>query len=90
MVGKLEYMIVDIQYWLVRYLGIDLSDFIEDKTVLINLAWIERIDLQQRTVKINMRREVILQAPVFNADKPISRADESSLFSYYRRRPYWV
>lgn len=89
-VGKLEYMIVDIRYWLVRYLGINISEYIEDKTVLINLAWIEWIDLQQRMVKVDMSRETIQQAPPFYADKPISRAYESSLFSYHRRQPYWL
>lgn len=87
-VGKLEHLILDLQYWRVRYLGINASDVVMDKTVLINLAWIEQIDLQQRRVKINMSREYIQHAPLFDPDKPLSRTDEENLFHYHRCQPY--
>lgn len=89
-VGQLEHMIVDIQYWQLRYLGIKTRGFVEDKALLINLAWIERMDLQRRRVTVNMHREAIQHAPSFEAGKPISRAYEEKLFDYHRRQPYWL
>lgn len=88
-IGKLEHMIVDMQYWRVRYMGVNASELPVDKTVLINLAWIDRIDLQQRMVRINMSRGAIEHAPPFDPDKPINRDYEASLFSYHGRQPYW-
>jgi hypothetical protein len=84
-VGQLEHMIVDIQYWQLRYLGIKTRGFAEDKALLINLAWIERMDLQRGRVTVNMHREAIQHAPSFEAGKPISRAYEEKLFDYHRR-----
>lgn len=89
-VGQVQHMIVDIQYWQLRYLGIHTCGFVENKTLLINLAWVERMDLQRRKLSVNIHREAIEHAPSFEADKPISRAYEEKLFNYHKRQPYWL
>lgn len=89
-VGRLEQLIVDVQYWQLRYLVINTCGLVEDKTLLINLGWVERMDLQRKRVRINIHRQVIQHAPSFDPGKPISRAYEEKLFNYHMRQPYWL
>lgn len=89
-VGQLEHLVVDVQYWQLRYLGINTCCLVENKTLLINLGRVERMDLQKRELSINMHREAIQQAPSFDPAKPISRAYEKKLFNYHSRQPYWL
>lgn len=87
-VGQLEQLVVDVQYWQLRYLGINTRCLVENKTFLINLGRVERIDLQKRELSINMHREAIQQAPSFDPAKPISRAYEEKLFNYHSHQAY--
>jgi hypothetical protein len=87
-IGIVEEFIVDTQYWLIRYLQVDTSNW-QRGHVLINTGWIKTLCWPERSVLVGLTRDVIKHAPSFEPSMPISRAYEAQLFKHYGRPVYW-
>ena len=88
-IGHVDDFIVDIQYWVIRYLEIDTRNWWPGKHVLVNPDWIEDISWTEHTVSLDLNREAIKGAPGFDHTKEINRDFETRLFRYYGRPGYW-
>lgn len=88
-IGRVRDFIIDNQYWVIRYLEIATGVWLPGKHVLINPAWIIRINGQGEKVGVNLRREAIEKAPAYDPDKLITRDYEVELFKHYGREAYW-
>jgi uncharacterized protein YrrD len=88
-IGHVEDFIIDPQYWVIRYLEIGTRNWWPGKHVLVNPSWIERVSWGERTVDIDLTRDVIKRAPAFDPARVIDRDYEVQLFKHYGRRVYW-
>jgi hypothetical protein len=88
-IGHVQDFVIDNKYWVIRYLEIDTRNWWPGKHVLVNPGWIERVTWPDRTVSVDVTRDVIKSAPEFDPSKLISRDYEVQLFKHYRRQVYW-
>ncbi|MGA9575161.1 MAG: hypothetical protein WBS20_14580 [Lysobacterales bacterium] len=88
-IGYVDDLIVDTQYWVIRYLEIDTRDSWSGKQVLVNPGWIEEISRTGHAVSLDLTREAIMHAPDVDPSKAISRDYERRLFRHYGRPFYW-
>lgn len=82
-IGHVEDFIIDDEEWTIRYIEVDTQNWWPGKKVLLALAWIERITWANRTISVNLSREVIQGAPDYDASKLITPDYEVQLFKYY-------
>lgn len=88
-IGHVEDFVIDEQYWKIRYFEIDTRNWWPGKHVLLNPAWIERLDWLEKTVTVDLSREDILTAPAYDPKAVIGRDYEIKLLEHYARRKYW-
>lgn len=88
-VGHVADFIIDEKTWQLTYLVIDTRTWLPGKHVLLNPAWIKRIDWPERRVVTDLRRETIETAPTYDQKSPVNRDYEVKLFEHYARKKYW-
>ena len=88
-IGAVRDIFVDIRYWVIRYLEIEMRGIRPGRHVLVNTGWIERVNWVDRIVNIDLACAAIHAAPAFDASRDISRDYEAGLFRHYGRRGYW-
>jgi len=88
-IGTVREIFVDIRYWVIRYLEIEMRGARPGRHVLVSTDWIERVNWADRIVNIDLTCVAIHTAPVFDASRGISRDYEAGLFRHYGRRGYW-
>jgi sporulation protein YlmC with PRC-barrel domain len=89
-IGHVAGFVVDDQTWAIRYLIIDTSNWWLGKKVLIAPHWITEVNWAEQTVAVDLSREFIKNAPVYDADAELTREQELSLYNHYGRRGYWA
>ncbi|MGB7934221.1 MAG: PRC-barrel domain-containing protein [Gammaproteobacteria bacterium] len=88
-IGAVRDIFVDIRYWIIRYLEIEIRGDRPGRHVLVSTGWIERVNWADRIVNIDLACVAIDTAPGYDASRGISRDYEAGLFRHYGRRGYW-
>ena len=87
--GSISELYFDDQNWKVRYLIINTGGWLTGRNVLIAPIAVEDIDDAAGSIRINLRKEQIEQAPPIEKAKPISRQYEEAYYEHFRWAPYW-
>lgn len=88
-VGHVEDAILDTDDWSIRYLVVDTRNWLPGRKVLIAPDWIRSISWDQRSVNVDLTRDLIREAPEYDASGPVSREYEQRLYEHYDRQRYW-
>jgi len=88
-VGTVQELYFDDQNWAVRYLVVRTGGWLLGRDVLIAPIAIERIDDTDVSMRINLTKEQIEQAPSIESTKAISRQFEEAYYKHFRWAPYW-
>ncbi|HEX6981095.1 MAG TPA: PRC-barrel domain-containing protein [Alphaproteobacteria bacterium] len=88
-IGHVEDFLADEDTWVVRYMIVDTRNWLPGKKVLVSPQWIEDISWADHTVRIDLTRAQVKAAPAYDPARPVDRAYEDRLFSFYGRVPYW-
>ncbi|MEJ2652744.1 MAG: PRC-barrel domain-containing protein [Gammaproteobacteria bacterium] len=88
-IGHVADFVIDEKSSKLCYLEVDTRNWWPGKHVLLNPAWIARIDWSDRSVKVDLRRDDIRTAPEYDPKSVIGRDYEIRLFEHYARRKYW-
>jgi sporulation protein YlmC with PRC-barrel domain len=89
-VGTLSDLVVDDEYWQLRYMIIDTGSWLTTRNVLLATGWIREISWPDSAIDVDLERGAIQDSPEFDPEKPIDRQYEEALYSYYGRRKYWI
>ena len=89
-IGHVCGMLIDDATWAVRYLIIDTSNWWIGHQMLVAPSWIEAASWTDATVSVKLTRQAVKDAPVYDASKHLTRADEALLHEHYERAGYWV
>lgn len=89
-VGQVHDMIVEDEYWLLRYLVVDTGRWLSSRKVLVSLDWIQEISWVGSEVVVDVSREAIENSPPFDPEAPVNEEYEIMLFDYYGRPRYWT
>ena len=89
-IGHVAGYLVDDETWAILYLIVDTSNWWVGHKVLIAPAWITGVHWSDQTVSINLSRDSIKGAPVYNPDTMWSREQDRNLYQHYGRTGYWA
>lgn len=88
-VGRIKDFLFDDEKWTVRYMVADTGSWLSRHEVLISPVAVERVDIPDSRIDVNLTRERIENSPEIESDRPISRQQERSYYSYYGWPVYW-
>ena len=89
-IGHVQGMLVDEQTWAVRYLIVNTSNWWLGHQVLIAPKWISAVNWMEGTVAVNLTRQAVQDAPRYDADARLERAQEVAMHAHYDRPGYWA
>lgn len=86
-IGKIVDVYIEDKIWLVRYLVVEVGDWLDRNTLLFSpLA----VVLSEDGVKIGVKKDLIEKSPPIDVERPVSRQQEVELHRYYDWPFYWV
>jgi len=88
-IGHVEDFIVDSDDWMIRYLIVNIGNWLTGRTVIISPEWIEDISWAESTVTISMKKSAVEGSPEYDPALPINMEYETRLYDYYGRPKYW-
>lgn len=88
-IGRVKDFVINRKNWKICYLEIDTGKWWPGKRVLLNPAWIRKIDWPMKNVIVDLDRRAIRSAPAYDPKSVISRNYEIKLFEHYGRHKYW-
>ena len=89
-IGHVAGFLVDDATWALRYLVIDTSNWWVGHKVLIAPPWIKGVHWSDRSVEVDLSREQIKTAPIFESTQAWSRHHDVLLYRHYRRHGDWA
>lgn len=88
-VGFIYDLYFDDQSWAARYFTVNTGGWLSGRIVLIAPVAVIGIDAAHTSMRVNLQREQIAQAPAIDIAQPISRQYEIDHYQYYGWKPYW-
>ena len=89
LIGHVEDFIIETNTWELRYLLVDTHNWITGgKKILMPPFWIEKIWWSDNLVSLDLKKETIVQSPVYNPDEPLDDKLESKVYQYYAHQYY--
>ncbi len=88
-VGHVAGYLVDEQTWAIRYLIVDTSNWWMGHKVLVAPGWITGVHWSNKTVSVELSREAVKAAPVYDPTTEWSREMDLNLYRHYGRVGYW-
>ncbi len=90
-IGYCKDFLFNDEQWNLHYMLVDTHKWIPGgKKVLLHCNAVEAIDVEAKTIKINLTREQIKASPSLLANEPISRAYEKTYMCYFDYATYHV
>jgi hypothetical protein len=87
--GHVEDFIADDTDWFIRYMVVDMRNWLPGKKVLISSGWIERVEWSESKVYVDLSRDMVKNSPEFDPSSPVNRRYEERLYDFYGRPKYW-
>ena len=88
-IGHVQGLLVDEETWAIRYLVVDTSNWWTGHKVLIVPQWVHDISWPDARVSVNLTRQAVQDAPVYDPSVPLERQLEDDYFRHYGRANYW-
>jgi hypothetical protein len=88
-IGHVDDFVVEDEIWSIRYMVVDVRQWLSVKRVLVAPHWAEEVDWARRRVNLDLSKEVIENSPKFDPSAPVNRQYEVRLYDYYGRPHYW-
>lgn len=87
--GHVSDFLIEENTWAIRYLVVSTSNWWGGNKVLIPPQWITDISWDDRTVNLQLTREKIKAAPLFESCYELNRQQELDFYRHYERPNYW-
>ncbi|MEN9438217.1 MAG: hypothetical protein RIR09_2872 [Pseudomonadota bacterium] len=84
-VGHVEGLLVDDETWAIRYLVVNTSNWWLGHKVLIAPQWIDGIHWSDETVNVDLSRDTVKGAPLYDPSVELDSQMERELYIYYGR-----
>lgn len=89
LIGHVEDLLVDDVEWVIRYLIVDTRNWLPGRKVVVGPTWVERVNWQDRTVRVDLSRDDVKQSPLYDPTHPFDREEEIRIHDHYGRPYYW-
>jgi len=88
--GHVEGMLVDERTWSIRYLIVNTSNWWLGHSVIISPEWIEDVSWINERVSVDLTRQAIKDAPIYDSAVHLNREHELGIYRHYGRTGYWI
>ena len=88
-IGHVTDLYFDDDCWAVRYLVVATGSWLFGKKVLISPNSVLKVNFDDRCIEVDLSKDQVRKSPDIDAEKPISRQQESEYHLYYNFPPYW-
>jgi hypothetical protein len=88
--GRVRSFLFDDQSWKVRYLVVDVGNWLKRRDVVLPIAALEKPDWTNRTCCAHLTREQVRNSPDVDSEKPVSRQQEIAMRDYFGPLACWV
>lgn len=89
-IGHVQDFYFDDNIWVIRYAVADTGSWLTERQVLLSPHAFGRLDQDQRTLHINLRKQQIQDSPPIETHRPVSRQYEADYYRYYGWPSYWA
>jgi len=87
--GHVEGILVDGRTWSIRYMIVNTSNWWSGHSVLISPEWIDNVSWINEKVSIDLTRQAIKDAPLYDSTAQLNREHELGIYNHYGRIGYW-
>ncbi len=87
--GQVEGLIVEERSWSLRYMIVNTGHWWAGHSVLISPEWIDSVSWINQKVSIDLTRQSIRSAPVYDSTLQLNRDHELGIYKHYGRSGYW-
>lgn len=88
--GHVEDLLFEDMSWATRYLVVDTSNWWFGRHVLIAPEWITDISWAERSVSVNLTRQLLKSAPEYDRAKHVDRQWELAYYQHLLQPGYWL
>ena len=89
-IGHIRDFYFDDNIWVIRYAIADTGSWLPGRLVLLSPHAFGKLDQDEKTLHINLRKMQIQDSPPIESHKPVSRQYEAEYFRYYGWPAYWA
>ena len=88
-VGTVKDFYFDDDKWVVRYLIIETGSWLLSRKVLLSPFAIKYLNIDERTLSVDITMKQVEDSPTIDTDKPVSRQHETKHLDYFGYPYYW-
>lgn len=88
-IGHVDGFLIDDSTWSIRYMVVNTSNWWMGHQVLISPEWIKQVSWADSRVEVAIDRQIIKDAPAYDATASLDRDAESKIYGHYGRASYW-
>ena len=88
-VGVVTDIVVDIRYWIIRYLLVEEVTPHDGRLLPVSPGWVARMNWLDRVVEVDIRAAAMDSAPTLSSARDINRDYEARLHHHFGRPGYW-
>ncbi|MCM2677087.1 PRC-barrel domain-containing protein [Alkalicoccobacillus plakortidis] len=88
-VGKALDFILNEKNWTINYIIVDVGGVFTREPIPLAAEWITDISWQDKTITVNVEKELIESAPDYELHEAFTREHETQLYAHYARKGYW-
>ncbi|MEO8546250.1 MAG: PRC-barrel domain-containing protein, partial [Burkholderiaceae bacterium] len=88
-IGHVESVLLDDEAWAIRYLVVNTSDWWLGHQMLVAPPWITDIGWLDATVSVDLTRQAVKDAPIYDANALPNPEQERDLANHYGRPEHW-
>ena len=81
--GFVSDFLFDDTSWSIRWLVVDTGKWLTSRKVLLPVSVLGHVDDSRKAFAVRLTRQQIKDSPDVDADQPVSRQMESSVYDYY-------
>jgi uncharacterized protein YrrD len=89
-IGQVAGYLVDDETWAIRYLVVETGHWWAGHKVLIAPTWIAGVHWSDETVSVELNRESVKNAPLYDSTVVFSQEQDRDLYRHYGRNGYWA
>ena len=81
--GSVRNFLFDEQSWTIRYLVVDVGNWLKRRPVLVAITAVEQPDWTKKTFRVHLTKDQVQNSPDVDSDKPVSRQQEIAMKKYF-------
>jgi hypothetical protein len=88
--GSVRTFLFDDQSWKVRYLVVDVGNWLKRRDVVLPITTLEKPDWANKTCSAHLTKDQVGNSPDVDTEKPVSRQQEIAMHDYFGPLASWV